>query len=163
MNEQEKARYNEIKEQLKNCINHDYKLPSIIPIPLEGSVLYKQIAVEIKTEAGLEIAKTNSAENVQTPNVGVIIAVGPKVPDYLVPKLTAYFNQNNDLEYFVGGQFYKSCHYHDVLFGLPIGTFTSIDNISDKQVEKERIIARDEAYNKKRIIIDLNNKDKSIN
>ena len=136
--ENENKRYEELKSQILKCIDKDFVMPKNIPLPFERAVLIKQLEQEeVRTESNLIIGGIN-ANNVLKPNIGIVIAVGPKVPDYIIPKLRVYFNQNIDLEYLIGGAFYKMSDYSDIYAAIPEGTLTSMDTKDDKQVLREK-------------------------
>jgi len=140
------ARYDELKAQILKCIDKDYVMPKNIPYPFERAVLIKQLEQEeVRTESNIIIGGIN-ANNVLKPNIGIVVAVGPKVPDYIIPKLRVYFNQNIDLEYFIGGQFYKMSDYSDIYAAIPEGTLTAMDNKDDKQVLREKNILANSNY-----------------
>ena len=44
-----------------------------------------------------------------------------------------------------------------------MGTFTSISTKSEKEVLRTELIDRDKSYAEKKFVIDLSNKDKTIN
>jgi len=139
--ENEQTRYEQLKKEILKCIDKDYVMPKNIPLPFERSVLYKQLdQIEVKSTGGLILGSDAAmgASNVLRPNIGIVVAVGPKVPDYIIPRLMAYFNQNNDLEYFIGGAYYKMCDYSDLHAAIPEGTLTSIDLKDDKEQLREK-------------------------
>lgn len=144
------TRYEHLREQILKCIDKDYIMPKNIPYPFERAVLIKQLEQEeIRTESNIIIGGIN-ANNVLKPNIGIVVAVGPKVPDYIIPKLRVYFNQNIDLEYFIGGTFYKMSDYSDIYAAIPEGTLTSMDTKDDKQVLREKRTIDSSNYELKR-------------
>lgn len=148
--ENENKRYEELKGEILKCIDKEYQMPKNIPIPFGRSVLIKQLAqTEVKSGAGLIIGGIE-ANNVMKPNIGVVVAVGPQVPDYIMPKLRVYFNQNIDLEYFIGGGYYKMSDYSDIYAAIPEGTLTSMDTKDDKQVMREKKVVDAGNYELKR-------------
>jgi len=152
MTENESARYNELKAKIAQCVEHSYVIPDKVPIPFEGSVIVEQVKQqEVKTLNGIILTDTE-ARNVLRPNIGIIIAVGPKVPDYLVPKLRVYFNQNIDLEYLFGGRYYKMSHYSDFYCAIPENVLVSMDTKDDKELTREDLVSRDENYQKNSVI-----------
>lgn len=160
MTEQESNHYQEMKEKIAKCIDHNFVLPKNIPYPFERSVLIKELdQVEVKTQGGIIMGAGRKAENVLRPNIGVIVATGPKVPDYLVPKLRVYFNQNIDLEYLIGGEYYKMSDFMDIYAAIPENTFVSMDTKDEKEMTREGLMERQEGYNEKSIIRDLNELD----
>ncbi len=152
MTENESTRYNELKLKIAECIEHSYVIPDKVPIPFEGSVIVEQVKQqEVKTLSGILLTDTE-ARNVLRPNIGIIVAVGPKVPDYLVPKLRVYFNQNVDFEYFMGGRYYKMSHFSDFYSAIPDGVLVSMDTKDEKEMTREDLVQRDENYQKNSII-----------
>lgn len=152
MTEQENARYNELKAKIAKCVDHSFNIPTNIPIPFEYSVIVEQLRQnEVTTEGGIIIGDVG-ARNVLKPNIGIIVAVGPKVPDYLVPKLRVYFNQNIDLEYLFAGRYYKMSHYSDFYCAIPENVLVSMDVKNDKELTREDLVSRDENYQKGSII-----------
>ena len=152
MTENESARYNELKSKILKCVDHSFKIPNNVPIPFEYSVIVEQLKQNMVTTEGGIIVGDVGARNVLKPNIGIIIAVGPKVPDYLVPKLRVYFNQNIDLEYLFGGRYYKMSHYSDFYCAIPENVLVSMDTKDDKELTREDLVARDENYQKGSII-----------
>ncbi len=152
MTENESTRYNELKAKILKCVDHSFKIPDTIPIPFEYSVIVEQSRQnEVTTEGGIILGDVG-ARNVLKPNIGTIVAVGPKVPDYLVPKLRVYFNQNIDLEYLFAGKYYKMSHYSDFYCAIPENTLVSMDTKGEKELTREDLVARDENYQKNSVI-----------
>lgn len=150
MENQINERYEALKKEIAKCIDHGYELPKNVPPPFERSVLIKQLdQIEVKTESGLILGGEASARanNVMRPNVGIVVAVGPRVPDYIVPKLRVYFNQNIDLEYFIGGQFYKMSDWSDLYAGIPDNVLVGMDTKDDKQIMREKKMDQEMNYN----------------
>ena len=142
-------RYEQLKKEILKCIDNTYVMPKNIPTPFGRAVLIKQLEqTEVTTDSGLIIGGIK-ANNVLRPNIGIIVAVGPDVPEYLIPRLRVYFNQNIDLEYFIGGQFYKMSDYSDIYATIPEGTLTSMDTKSDKEVHREKAMSDEASYNER--------------
>jgi len=148
MEQHEKTRYDELKEQILRCIDNNFVMPKNLPIPFERSVIVKQSEnIQITTESGLILGGIE-AKNILKPNIGIIVAVGPKVPDYLVPKLRVYFNQNLDFEYFIGGAYYKMSDFQDFYAAIPEDALISMDTKDDKELAREKLIEQEENYTK---------------
>ncbi len=157
MENQQQARYDELKKEILKCIDHSFVMPKRLPIPFERSVIVKQLdQVEVTTNSGLIIGGIE-AKNILKPNIGIIVAVGPKVPDYLVPKLRVYFNQNIDFEYYIGGAYYKMSDFSDFYAAIPEDALVSMDTKDDKELAREKQIADEAAYNNR--IKGLDNQD----
>lgn len=148
--ENENKRYEELRADILKCVDNDYQMPKNIPLPFGRSVLLKQLdQVEVKTGSGILMGGID-ANNIMKPNIGIVVAVGPSVPDYIMPRLRVYFNQNVDLEYFIGGAYYKMTDFGDVYAAIPEGTLTSMDTKDDKQVMREKKIVDGSNYEIKR-------------
>ncbi len=140
-------RYEQLKKEILKCIDTKFVMPKNLPLPFERSVIVKQLdQVQITTPSGLIVGGIE-AQNILKPNIGIIVAVGPKVPDYLVPKLRVYFNQNIDFEYFIGGAYYKMSDYSDFYAAIPEDALISMDTKSDKEIARENLISQAQGYN----------------
>jgi len=139
-------RYEQVKKEILKCIDNKFVMPKNLPIPFERSVIVKQMDnVSIVSESGLILGGIE-ARNILKPNIGIIVAVGPKVPDYLVPKLRVYFNQNIDFEYFIGGAYYKMSDFSDFYAAVPEDALVSMDTKTDKELAREDLISQNESY-----------------
>lgn len=147
--ENENKRYDEIKEKIFKHIDKDFKIPEDFTIPLEYSVVIKKIDMGPHiTDSGLILGDGNASNRV-FPHVGIIVATGPKAPDYLVPGLRVYFSQNEDLEFWIGGGFYNLMHYSSIFSTVPASAFVTMDTKDDKELIREKKIADERSYNER--------------
>lgn len=153
--------YDSIKEQILKHIDPEFKQPEDFTIPFEFSVVIKKIDMgPIQTDTGI-ILGAGKASNRVFPHVGVIVAAGPKAPDYLVPGLRVYFSQNEDLEFWIGSGFYHMMHYTSVYSTVPASAFVTMDTKDDRELAREKGIEREEGYQERVKLFEDNEMDKN--
>jgi len=141
-----KTRYDEIKEKISKHIEKDFQIPEDFTIPLEYSVVVKKVDMGSHiTDSGIILGEGRASNRV-FPHVGIIVAVGPKAPEYLVPGLRIYFSQNEDLEFWIGGGFYNLMHYSSIFSTVPASAFVTMDTKDDKELMREKKIADESNY-----------------
>lgn len=161
METEKTARYAAMTKQIDNYTVKNFQAPMGFIIPLKRSVIIEQVSNEFlhTTASGIIIAE-GGANNSSTPMVGTIIAVGPECPEYLRPGQKVVCNQYANLEIQLYGKVYIKMDDNDVYGILPDNAFVSVDNKSADEVLREKMIDRSKQYNKKKIILDANDKDK---
>ena len=146
MENENKTRYDEIKEKISKHIEKDFTIPTDFTIPLEYSVVVKKIDMgQHVTDTGIILGEGRASNRV-FPHVGIIVAVGPKAPEYLVPGLRIYFSQNEDLEFWIGGGFYNLMHYTSIYSTVPASAFVTMDTKDDKELMREKKIEDSSNY-----------------
>lgn len=150
----------EIIEKINKCVDKNFTPPKNFIVPFAYSVMVKkEEQQEIITESGLILGQ-GKARNTVTPNIGIVYAVGPKCPEYIKPGLRVYFNQNNDLEYWVSGGFYHMCHIDELYGAIPDNVLVSMDTKSDKEIAREDGLIRESGYQERKKAHDENIEDR---
>lgn len=149
-----------IEQQILHCVDKNFKVPKDFIIPFEGTVIVKKLEqAEITTDSGLIIGGVK-ARNIVTPNIGIVYAVGPRVPEYIKAGLKVYFNQNVDLEFWISGGFYHMMFHHDVYGAIPENSLVTMDTKQDKEIIREDALIREEGYQDRKKQHDSNLEDK---
>jgi len=160
MENEKSARYLAMMKEIENYTEKDFVVPKGFIIPLRRSVLIKQVDNTSlkKTLSGIIISNVG-AEDTSTPMAGIIYAVGPECPEYLKPGQRVICNQYANLEVFIYGETYIKMDDLDVYGILPEEAFVSVEKKTPKEVIREKNLEREVNYNKKKTILDANDKD----
>lgn len=165
MKKEDKSRYEELKDLIIACVNPQFKQPKDFIIPFEQTVIIRKDGNDetYTTETGimlLDSSLNSKTENVVTPNIGTVMAVGPTVPEYIRPGLKVYFNQNSDLEYRIAGGYYHMVSSYDVYAAIPTGAYVTMDTRTPKEIARGKKIKEEKGYQERKNVFEENAKDK---
>nr|WP_298657522.1 hypothetical protein [uncultured Flavobacterium sp.] len=162
--------YEKRKAAILKCVDVNFKAPTDFMEPFHNSVFIKKQGnvEEYTTETGIMLlggsavkssTSNTGRSNVVTPNIGIVVAVGPQVQEYIMPGLRVYFNQNLDLTFRVRGVEYIMAHQDDVYGAIPDNVYVSMDVKDERELTREEGIEREANYQKNRKTADENKKD----
>lgn len=157
-----KTRYESMMEEIKLRSPKDFVPPDGFVIPLRDSVLVKQINNKfLQKSAGGILLVDSGADNSTTPMAGLLMAVGPECPEYLIPGQRVICNQYANLEISLYGETYVKMDARDVYGILPDEAYVAIDKKDSKEVRTEKKIGEMQGYQKRKGKHDQNALDKA--
>jgi len=137
----------------------DFRIPEGFLAPFKKSVVIKKVGNQdmLTTSGGIIVVE---GKNTVVPNIGIVYAIGPDCSMHISPGQRVAFNQYSDLEIMILGEVYMMISEDDVYGALPNGAYVRLNTKSDVEVSREDRIERNTKFHEKKIILDLNDRDR---
>jgi len=164
MKEQEKTSADIVAERIKSMPLHsDYVPVNNMPIPLFKGILIKKTKVaERKTKTGI-IMPGQTAENVISPNEGILMAVGPLCSPFSKIGLKYQYSSYVDTLFYHEGEEYYMADENHLHYVVPSDEFVSTGGYKTaKQVRQEKKVPEMFAREARIDARDENDKDKRL-